>query len=77
VPSKKRKSDKKVEAHQNDTAAERKVMQSVVRTVQESSFVHCYLTCGHVITMHKEDVKESPRPSIECWACKEETKRKI
>jgi hypothetical protein len=77
VPSTKRKSDKKVEAHQNDVAAGRKIMRSVVRTVQESSWVHCYLSCGHMITMHKEDLKESSRSSIECWACEEETKRKI
>jgi hypothetical protein len=77
VPSKKSRSDKKVEAHQNDVAAERKIMQSVVRMVEESGFVHCYLTCGHVITMHKEDLKESSPSSIECWACEEETRRKI
>jgi hypothetical protein len=77
VPSKKSKSDKKVEAHQNDVAAERKIMQSVVRTVQESIWVHCYLSCGHMITVHKQDLKESSPHSIECWACEEETKRKI
>jgi hypothetical protein len=54
-------------------AAERKIMRQVVRTVRVSTFfVHCYLACGHMVTMHKED----PAPSsIECWACEEESKK--
>jgi Zinc knuckle len=34
-----------------------------------------YLACGHMITGHPEDLKESSSPSmIECWACEEESK---
>ena len=48
-----------------------KIMQPIVRTVRDFSFVHCYLACGHMITtMAKDDLKGSP-PSIGCWACEE------
>lgn len=56
-------------------AAERKIMQQVVRTVQESPLVHCYLACGHMITLHQEIPVEKLAPSIECWACEEESKK--
>jgi hypothetical protein len=57
-------------------AAEPKIMRRVVRTVQESPLVHFYLACGHVITVHQQDLKESsPHPLIECWACEEEIKK--
>jgi hypothetical protein len=49
-----------------------KIMQRIVRTVQESIFVHCYLACGHLITVHKTDFKEPFPTSLECWACEEE-----
>jgi len=48
------------------------IMQKIVRTVQQSFFVHCYLACGHLITVHKIDLKEPFPASIECWACEEE-----
>src|ERR1035437_9089369 len=51
-----------------------KIMQPIVRTVRDFSFVHCYLACGHMITMAKDDLKESP-PSIECWACEDTIKQ--
>jgi hypothetical protein len=52
-------------------------MQPIVRIVREGMFVaHCYLACGHMITMHKEDLEESVSPSsIECWACEEESNK--
>ena len=64
VPSKKSKPDKKI-------------MQPIVRTVREGMFVaHCYLACGHLITIPTEDLEESAPPSsIECWACEEEIKK--
>ena len=71
---KKSASDKKIETYQKKLTAEQKIMQPVLRTVRENSFVHCYLACGHMITMHKEDLKESSSSSIECWACEEESK---
>ncbi len=70
VPSKKRESEKK-----NNLAAEQKIMQPVVRTVRESTWVRCYLACGHMITVRQEDLKEPSSSSrIECWACEEERK---
>ncbi len=56
---------------------DKKIMQPIVRTVREGMFVaHCYLACGHVITIPTEDLEESAPPSsIECWACEEESKK--
>lgn len=65
----------RIETHRNNLAAEHKIMQQIVRTVRDSSFVHCYLACGHMITtMAKDDLKGSPA-SVECWACEETTKQ--
>ena len=77
LPAKKTASDKKIETHQRNLAAKQEILQPIIRTVRESSFVHCYLACGHVITMHKEDLKESSPSSIECWACAEESKKRL
>jgi hypothetical protein len=57
-------------------------MQPIVRTVRVSSFfVHCYLACGHMVTMPQEDLKESSPTSspasVECWACEEEAKNSL
>ncbi len=54
-------------------AFEKTIMQKVVRSVRDGILVHCYLACGHMLTMHQEDLKESGH-SIECWACEEEKK---
>jgi hypothetical protein len=71
---KKHEPDRKVGAHRT---AEPKFRQPVVRTVRESIFlVHCYLGCGHMVTTHHEDLEEPSPSSIECWACKEEAKKK-
>ena len=75
VPSKKSASNKKIETHQRDSAAEPKIKPSVIHIVREGSFVHCHLACGHMITMHPEDLKESSTSAIECWACEEESKK--
>jgi hypothetical protein len=57
--------------------SEPKIMQPVVRRVQERAFVHFYLACGHMITMRKEKLVEGSFPSlVECWACENEAKKK-
>jgi hypothetical protein len=56
-------------------AAERRFMQRIMRTVYQYPLVHCYLACGHMITVDANDINKSPSPtSIECWSCKEESK---
>jgi hypothetical protein len=75
-PMKKSKPDEKLEAHRKDAVAETRVMQPVLRMVQERFFVHCYLACGHMVTMRKEQLAESFPFSIECWACEEESKKR-
>ncbi|HZL70773.1 MAG TPA: hypothetical protein VFC29_25960 [Candidatus Limnocylindrales bacterium] len=58
-------------------AAEQKIMQPVVRIVREGTFfVHCYLACGHMVTVQNEDVSESPPSSMECWACEASKKER-
>jgi hypothetical protein len=67
----------RIETHRNNLAGERKIMEQIVRTMRDSSFVHCYLACGHMITtMANDDLKGSP-PSIECWACEETIKQGV
>lgn len=75
MPSKKPNSDNKNKTHQKELSSEQEFMQPVRHMVREGSFVHCYLACGHMITMHKEDLKESSLSSIKCWACAEESKQ--
>ncbi len=72
MPSKKPESDKKGETHQKKSAAGQETVQPITRTVREGSFVHCYLACGHMITLHREDLKEASPSSMGCWACEEE-----
>jgi hypothetical protein len=51
-------------------------MKRIMRTVHQYPLVHCYLACGHMITVHSEDINKSSSPSsFECWACKEESKK--
>ena len=58
-------------------AAEEKIMQPVVRTVRQGTIVHCYLKCGHLITVHSEEFKEAAAHTpIECWACEVEAESK-
>ena len=65
----------RIDMHRNNLAAEHKIMQRIKRTVRDSSFVYCYLACGHMITtMAKDDLKGSPA-SVECWACEETIKQ--
>src|SRR5664279_1460523 len=55
---------------------ERKITQTVRYQVQDGRLVHCYLACGHLVTVHQEELKESPSPSTECWACEGEKRKK-
>jgi hypothetical protein len=66
----------RLETHRNNLAAEQKIMQRIVSTVRDGVFVHCYLACGHMITVAEDDLKELLPRSIECWAC-EETKKQF
>lgn len=68
MPSKKRKSASETAAQNDPPRAQHKIVQSVVRTVWEGLLVHCYLECGHLITMPTEELGELSI-SIECWAC--------
>ena len=53
-------------------AAPRKIMQPILRTVHDGVLVHCYLACGHLITLRKEDMHRPSPSEMECWACEEE-----
>ena len=56
--------------------AEQEIMRRVVRMFRESPFVHFYLACRHMITLHQENpAEEKPDSSIECWACEEESRK--
>ena len=55
----------------NNPTADGKNRQTVVRIVRDGTFVHCYLACGHMLTMHSGEVA-SPS-SLDCWACEAET----
>jgi hypothetical protein len=52
-----------------DQSRAREHMQPVLRSVTESSWVHFYLPCGHLITMPKADIGETMPREIDCWAC--------
>ena len=52
-----------------------KIMQPIVRTVRDFSFVHCYLACGHMITTTAKDDRKGSPASVECWACEETIKQ--
>jgi hypothetical protein len=57
-------------------AAEQKIVQPVARIVREDIFfVHCYLACGHMVTVRNEDLTESPPSTMRCWACEEASKK--
>jgi hypothetical protein len=61
-------------ADKNHAAAEGKIIRAVVRIVRDDAFVHCYLACGHMLTLHKGEV--SSPSSMECWACEAEAKER-
>ena len=43
--------------------------QRVVRLVSETTFVHFYLACGHLITVSKSGLEGAWPREMECWAC--------
>ena len=49
-----------------------KVVRKVVRVVRESTFLHFYLDCGHLITQQASDSPGNLPSECECWACAEE-----
>jgi len=66
---KKSQSNRKPVAKNNATA-EGKITQAVVRIVRHDTLAHCYLACGHMLTLPKGEV--SAPSSMECWACEAE-----
>jgi hypothetical protein len=53
-------------AEKNNAAAEGKITQAVERIVRDGAFVHCYLACGHMLTVQCSEA--SAPSSMECWA---------
>jgi hypothetical protein len=51
-------------------------MRAVVRITEEISFVHVYLSCGHLLTVAKGELKGERPTEIECWACAAQTGEK-
>ena len=71
LPLKKSRPNSKPNDEKGATA-DGKSRQAVVRIVRDGTLVHCYLACGHMLTMHSSEVA-SPS-SMDCWACEEEPK---
>jgi hypothetical protein len=44
-------------------------LQSVVHVTEETNFAHLYLSCGHLLTVKKGDLKGERPKQMECWAC--------
>lgn len=51
------------------------VVQAVLHTVTEGSFVHFSLACGHLITVEKGDLKGPLPTQMKCWACVQEKEK--
>lgn len=47
-------------------------MQAIIRVAEESSFVHFYLACGHLVTVKRSDGSNKQSKEMECWACSTE-----
>ena len=58
--------------NKKDATGESKFTRAVARIVRDGTLVHCYLACGHMLTMHKDEI--SAPSSMECWACEAEGK---
>ena len=43
--------------------------QPILRSVDDGSFVHLYLACGHLITIPKDNVGKTLARAMTCWAC--------
>lgn len=48
------------------------IVQAVTRVAEETSFVHFYLACGHLVTIKKGDLPDKQPQKLECWACSTE-----
>jgi len=48
-------------------------MQAVMRVTEEISFVHLHLSCGHLLTIRKGDLKGERPKEMKCWACAAQT----
>jgi hypothetical protein len=57
-------------AEEKDATADGKIIRAVERIERDNTFVHCYLACGHMLTLPKGEV--SAPSSMECWACEAE-----
>jgi len=51
-------------------------MRAVVRVTEEITFVHVSLSCGHLLTIKKGDLKGDRPKKMECWACAAQTGKK-
>ena len=69
IPLKKSQPNSKP-ADQKAPTADGKIIRAVERIQRDGAFVHCYLACGHMLTLHKGEV--SAPSSMECWACEAE-----
>jgi hypothetical protein len=56
-------------------ASNPKFVRAVERSVTEGTFIHCYLDCGHLITVLKKEFTNTLPPAIECWACEQEEQK--
>ena len=70
MPLKKSQSSGKP-AEKKNAAAEGKIIRAVERIERDNAFVHCYLACGHMLTMQEAELSAAPT-SMECWACEAE-----
>lgn len=59
----------RLEKHSEESKPDLNSIQAVVRIAEESSFVHFYLACGHLITIGKADLKGARPHEMDCWAC--------
>jgi len=70
-----RKWNSETEATRGEMSSKPKALQTVVRVVTENSFVHFYLSCGHLITMEKGELKGPLPAQMSCWACLQEREK--
>jgi hypothetical protein len=57
-------------ADKKNATATGKIIRAVERIERDDAFVHCYLACGHMLTLNEGEV--SAPSSMECWACEAE-----
>jgi hypothetical protein len=63
-----KKSESKGKPVEETKAAEEgKFRQAVLRIVRQGTLAHCYLACGHMLTMQEAELSAA-LTSMECWA---------